>query len=196
MALEELLGNTGLNLIDFPPKGLSAHLPAYPFYEQEMLVANIAEYAISLGAQPGRDTPYEIDRAMIVYIAHKSNTLTYTCATHAAPAQPLPLSSEYAFLFTSDCWKLREILFQEPLGMLRQAPAVVWERMLESGWHFLPQVTVSHSAAKETLFLWCAKSILLTDQSLDELTFMTKLRTLSSQLGLSQRALSQPLMSR
>ena len=85
MALEELLGPKGFNLIEFPSdslqKVLSDYLPV-EFRVWELLVANIAEFAISSHAKPGVEAPYPVDPDMATYITHKSNTLTYTCPPH------------------------------------------------------------------------------------------------------------------
>jgi hypothetical protein len=192
MALEELLGQTRLGLIEFPPEGLQGALainfPNISLIEKEMLVANIAEFAISVQARPGVQGPYRVDPAMATYVSHKSNTLTYTC-----PSRPLsqthPAHAEYAFLFVSDCWKLREILDEEPLRLLAAAPTQVLQKIIQSGWRFLPEVSSAQAPAAETLFLWSAKAVLLTEPT-DDRRLLERLRGIAAVLGLTERTLS------
>lgn len=191
MALEEVLGQQGFNLIGFPEGGLGRifgdFFRSIEFRERELLVANIAEYATSLHARPGQQAPYPVDANMAVYIAHKSNTLTYTCPPHR-PKKPEGIRSEYIFLFTSDCWKLREILGQEPSGLLAQSPDKVWQKIMTSNWRFLPDVSSSHAIAQETVLLWSAKATILTDPTLDENTLPAKVREAARKLGVSEQA--------
>lgn len=191
MALEELLGPKGFNLIEFPSdslqKVLSDYLPV-EFRVWELLVANIAEFAISSHAKPGVEAPYPVDPDMATYITHKSNTLTYTCPPHRHAPQ---IQSEYIFLFTSDCWKLREILGEEPLTPLLQEPDQVRLKIMESGWDFLPQLSGSHAVVQETVLLWAAKAIVLTDPTLDESNLRQKVRTVAQKLGVTEKASAQ-----
>jgi len=192
MALEELLGRTGLGLIEFPSEGLRGvpNFSNISFIEEEMLVANIAEFAISLQARPGEQGPYRVDAAMAAYISHKSNTLSYTCASSPLN-QPRPSNAEYAFLFVSDCWKLREILEEEPLRLLATSPNQVLQKMTQSGWRFLPGVSSAQAPAAETLFLWSAKAVLLTEPTDDDRALLQKLRRIAGLLGLTERTLSR-----
>jgi hypothetical protein len=194
MALEELLGETGLGLVEFPSEGLRGvrgiNFSNISFIEKEMLAANIAEFAISLQARPGEQGPYRVDAVMATYISHKSNTLTYTCASSPLN-QPRPSNAEYAFLFVSDCWKLREILNEEPLRLLATAPNQVLQKMTQSGWQFLPGVSSAQAPAAETLFLWSAKAVLLTEPTDDDRGLREKLRRIAGLLGLTERTLSR-----
>ena len=192
MALEGLLGQEGLKLIEFPKDGLRGVLKDYlpiEFRPWELLVANIAEFAISVHAKPGVQGPYPVDPSMATYVVHKSNscTLFYTCAFHVPQRQEL-VKSEYIFLFTSDCWKLREILGQEPPTLLVERPDQVWQKIMGSGWRFLPQVSSSHAIAQETVLLWSAKAIILTDPTLDESSLREKVRTAARKLGVAEKA--------
>src|SRR5260370_35976929 len=193
MALEEVLGRTGLKLVDFPAEGLRAVVEDYVagggFREWEMLVASIAEFAISVQAKPGQAVPYPLDPRMATYIAHKSTTLTYTCPPHYPPRKrPEEIRSDYIFLFTSDCWKLREILNQEPSMLLAQQPDQVWQKIRGSGWRFLPEVSSSHAIVQETVLLWSAKAIILTDPDLDDSSLSQRVRSAARRLGVSEHA--------
>ncbi len=191
MALEQLLGQMGLRLIEFPAKGLRAELKPYvgapDFREWELLVANIAEFAISIHASP--KAPYPVDPRMANYITHKSNTLTYSCPPrYPTGEEPAQIRSEYIFLFTSDCWKLREILGQEPSILLAEQPDNVWQKIIRSGWRFLPEISSSHAIVQETVLLWSAKAILLTDPSPDEGSLSQRVSSAARKLGVTEHA--------
>ena len=191
MALEEVLGKAGLNLIEFPEGGLGGllgdYLPGLEFREWELLVANIAEFAISVRARPGQEAPYPVNANMATLIAHKSNTLTYTCPPHYRK-KPEKLNSEYIFLFTSDCWKLREILGEEPALLLAEKPEQVWRKIRGTKWRFLPEVSSSHAIVQETVLLWSAKAVILTDPTLDESDLKEKVRSAARRIGVSEHA--------
>lgn len=195
MALEEYLGQSGLGLIQFPHGGLRSVLTEYDVEDTrvwELLVANTAEYAISVHAGPGKEPPYPVDDIMAKYVTHKSNTVTYTCPPHHGSPEA---KSEYIFLFVSDCWKLREILKEEPMRLLRDQPQEVANKVLQSGWKFLPDTTSTHAAVKETILLWSAKALLLSSPEIDENTLSGAVKNAASRLGVSSRASSKSMLA-
>ena len=134
MVLLETLG-PGTGLFTFPPEAIDAAMGTFrikDFQSQNLLLANYAEFgAFNACMADTVKWPLLLPPAMLPFVVYKTNTITYTCGYHKGY---LDRRSEYAFLFTSDCWKLREILHDEPLEQLLRDPLAVRQRVAESGW--------------------------------------------------------------
>jgi hypothetical protein len=162
MVLLETLGpRTGL--FAFPPEAIDGVMGTFlidDFQSQNLLLANYAE----LGAFNAcmTDTvrwPLLLPPAMLPLVVYKTNTITYTCGYHQGYVER---RSEYAFLFTSDCWKLREILHDEPLEQLIRDPLAVRQRVAESGWRQVGGDSRSQDVFRDlSLLLWYAKALLI-----------------------------------
>jgi len=164
MVLLETLG-PGTGLFAFPPEAIDSAMGTFrieDFQSQNLLLANYAE----LGAFNAcmADTvrwPLRLPPAMLPFVVYKTNTITYTCGYHQGYVDR---RSEYAFLFTSDCWKLREILQDEPLERLLRDPLAVRQRVAESGWRQVAGDSRNQDVFRDlSLLLWYAKALLIAN---------------------------------
>ena len=167
MPLDITLGFSGLGLFDFPKGEIETALnrylvPSSPPFLRDLLAANVAELAAFTAQRKESGGPYLVPPGATSYIVHKTNTLTYTCGIHGGQKGFRP---EYIFLFTSDCWKLREILKQEPDKLLLSDPREVLDTIRGSRWLFSGSKTAENDL-RVTILLWAIKARLLNE--LDE----------------------------
>jgi hypothetical protein len=161
MDLLETLGADG-ELFRFPVDQINRTIGSFEirdYQTQNLLLANYAELGVFSAAIVGELVwPLELPPGLLQAVVYKTNTITYTCGYHRGLTEP---RSEYAFLFTSDCWKLREILGEEPLRLLVDDPMRVRQRIIESGWQVSPHVSNQAEIRDVTLLLWHAKASLI-----------------------------------
>jgi hypothetical protein len=127
---------------------------------ENLVLANYAELGVFSAGMTGTLTwPLRLPSSDLPLIMYKTNTITYTCGYHRGVFEP---RSEYAFLFSSDCWKLREILDGEPLVHLLKDPMAVRQRMIKSQWHLvLPGHDEQGVIRDVLLLLWYTKAHLI-----------------------------------
>jgi len=185
MPLDQTLGTEDLGLFVFPEdaisKALSEHAtsPTPPFI-RDLLVANIAELAAFSGIKREQGGPYIVPSGAASYAVYKTNTLTYTCGIHQGHQNFKP---EYIFLFTSDCWKLREILKQEPDKLLLSEPSKLFDTVRRAPWRFSASPT-SENDLRVTILLWALKAKILNELDETRTEWRPIVRELTRALGI------------
>jgi hypothetical protein len=185
MPLDQTLGIEDLGLFVFPEgeitKAFDEHAssPTPPFI-RDLLVANVAELAAFSGIKREPGGPYIVPPGAASYTVHKTNTLTYTCGIHEGRPNFKP---EYIFLFSSDCWKLREILKQEPDKLLLSEPSKVFETVRRAPWRFSASST-SENDLRVTILLWALKAKILNELDETRAEWSPIVRELTQALGI------------
>jgi hypothetical protein len=185
MPLDQTLGTQDLGLFVFPEgeitNALSQHAtPSTPPFIRDLLVANVAELAAFSGETREPGGPYIVPPGAASYAVYKTNTLTYTCGIHEGRHNFKP---EYIFLFSSDCWKLREILKQEPDKLLLSEPSKVFDAVRGAPWRFSRSRT-SENDLRVTILLWALKAKLLNELDETSAEWRPIVRKLTQALGI------------
>ena len=153
-------------------------LPA-PFL-RDLLVANVAEFAAFAGKKREPGGPYLVAPGAASDVVYKTDTLTYTCGIHKGQKDFRP---EYIFLFTSDCWKMREILKQEPDKLLLAAPRRAFDTVRQAAWRFSASQTAENDL-RVTILLWALKARLLNELDETGAEWQPIVRELTQALGI------------
>jgi hypothetical protein len=185
MPLDITLGSAELRLFSFPEGEIEKTLKEYavassPPFLRDLLAANVAELAAFAAQKKESSGPYIVQPGSTSYVVHKTNTLTYTCGIHSGKGQFRP---EYIFLFTSDCWKLREILKGEPDKPLLSDPKQVLDAVLAASWRFSTSPTVD-ADLRVTVLLWAIKARLLNKLDETKVEWKPIVRQLTEALGI------------
>jgi hypothetical protein len=166
MPLDDTLGLQNLGLFVFREgeidRALAEHGPPSAPFLRDLLAANVAELAAFAGQRRELGGPYLVAPGAASYVVYKTNTLTYTCGIHKGSRDFRP---EYIFLYTSDCWKMREILKQEPDKLLLSDPRKVLDIIRATPWRFSGSKAAENDL-RVTILLWVIKARLLNE--LDE----------------------------
>jgi hypothetical protein len=185
MPLDQTLGTEDLGLFVFPKdeitKAFNEHAtsPTPPFI-RDLLVANVAELAAFSGIKREPGGPYVVPPGAASSTVYKTNTLTYTCGIHKGRHK---FKSEYIFLFSSDCWKLREILNQEPDKLLLSEPSKVFDTVRAAPWRFSASAT-SENDLRVTILLWALKAKILNELDETRAEWSPIVRELTRALGI------------
>jgi len=152
------------------------------FQSQNLLFANFAELGTLTAAAAGDWVwPLSLPSELFPIVLHKTNTITYTCGYHRGVADA---KAEYAFLFSSDCWKLREIMRSEPLDLLRTDPLQVRRQIGHSGWSLSPNPAGEERLRDVAVLLWHIKAELIFDPQVPEFALNESVRSVCEALGL------------
>jgi hypothetical protein len=192
MPLDQTLGNEDLGIFVFPEGEINDAFgkhstPSSPPFLRDLLVANVAELAAFSGQTREPGGPYIVAPGAASYTVYKTNTLTYTCGIHKGRHDFKP---EYIFLFSSDCWKLREILNQEPDKLLLSEPAKVFSAVRQTSWRFSASPT-SENDLRITVLLWAIKAKLLNELDETRLEWRPIVRELTRALGIELASFGQ-----
>ena len=138
--ITELLGPDGFSLVlaeDIEHMdGVLARRDLTDDKVRDYFVASCAELAIWNQCSGGAlRAPLSITPAKITTVEYKCNTIRHTaCGPHV---QKDETHDEYAFLFVSDCWKMRRVLGRDNvLDSLASDPLNAANLIREQGWKF------------------------------------------------------------
>jgi hypothetical protein len=151
---------------------------------RDVFVASCAELAIWMQTSFGKlGVLLDINPSLMTTVEYKCNTISHTrCKPHIQTGQN---HDEYAFLFVSDCWKVRRLLADEDvLGVLVSNPQRIAEAIDPHEWTFA--VNDSMGIAKDlSVMLWSAKALTLT--GVNEFEARGRLITYAQQTNLGAR---------
>jgi hypothetical protein len=185
MVLLDTLGpDTGLFV--FPQEAINGAMESFgikDFQSQNLLLANYAELGAFITCMADRASwPLVLSPSLLPSVVYKTNTITYTCGYHQGIVDRHP---EYAFLFTSDCWKLREILHSDPIEQLLDDPLTVRRRIVESRWRQVEGDPRNQNVFRDvTLLLWYAKAWLIASPERARIELSGAVRELHRRLDL------------
>ena len=131
---------------------------------RDYFVASCAELAIWMQSTVADLTvPLDINPSLMTTIEYKCSTISYSkCGPHLEIDQN---HDEYAFLFVSDCWKVRRLLESEDvLDVLMSDPRQIAQAIDVQGGTFAVEDRIG--IAKDlTVMLWSAKALTLAGVS-------------------------------
>jgi len=188
MALQDSLRSLGLFVL--PTSDVDRVLLDYEIRVKSVrnyLAASLAEVGLfTAGVQGSLRWPLELPPGLLEVVKYKCNTITYSCGYHKSRIEP---RSEYIFFFSSDCWKLREILRgEEPLPLVLRDPLRLRGAIAKSGWELIPSPNDPRKVVPDVaLLLWHVKARILDQPDTSDEDVSSAIESLFGEMDIKQR---------